>query len=197
MANLTGGSFLNEIFQSDPRLGTLLQRMISGINNVAKNSGVAPVGQVAAPTPPDSVNVSAAGELMHVSITHNAPVNRGINYFTEVSTNPAFSQPMVIHHGTSRTPTPFSLPTKDGTGANHSFYVRSYAQYPGSEPSAPVVYGGSSSPTAVTMGGSTQLTLLASTGSGTAPANGQSAGQGFGKQPTRPQAGPKRQAGSQ
>jgi hypothetical protein len=198
MANLTGGSFLNEIFQSDPRLGTLLQRMISGINNVAKNSGVAPVGQVAAPPPPDSVNVKASGETAQIVITNNGPVDRAVNHFTEVDTSPAFTNPIVHHHGATRSPVFITLPTKtDGGTATHNWYFRSYTQKPGGPPSAPTTFGGSASPTAVQMTGSTQFTPLASTGSGTAPANGQAAGQGFGKQPTRPPAGPRRQAGSQ
>jgi hypothetical protein len=192
MANLDGGEFLADLLNKDVRHGMLLQRIIKAVNSVAQASGVAPVGHVAAPTPPDSISVATAGELVHVSLTHNAPVNRGIHYFTEISSNPAFNQPIVHDHGTSRTPPPFSLPTKDGNGNTMQYYVRSYSQYPGSAPSAPVVHGGIGSPTPITMGGSTQLTLLPSSGSGTAPSNGQSAGQGFGKQSSRPGVGPKR-----
>lgn len=194
MPDFSGGEFLNEIFQSDPRLGTLLQGMINATNNSSRSAGVAPVGQVSAPPPIDSVNVAQAGEMLHVSLNHNSQINRGIQYFTEVSTNPQFTQIVAAHaHGTSRTSAPFSLPTKDSTGANHNYYLRSYAQYPGGPPSSHTVYGGSSSPTAITMSGSTQLNLLSSTGTGTSPANGQSAGQGFGKFSTRPATGPKRQ----
>jgi hypothetical protein len=192
MADLNGGEFLADLLNKDVRHGMLLQRIIKAVNATAKAAGVAPVGQVSAPTAPDGVSAVAAGEMLHVSVTHNAPVDRGIHYFTEVSTTPAFNQPIVLHHGTSRTPPPFPLPTKDNSGATHNFYVRSYSQLPGGPPSAPVVFGGSSNPTPITMGGSTQLSLLPSTGSGTAPANGQSAGQGFGKQSTRPSVGPKR-----
>jgi hypothetical protein len=193
MANLSGGSFLNEIYQSDSRLGTLLSRIIGAVNQTAGSAGVAPVGQSIKLSPPDNVNVATAGELMHVSITDNSAANRQVHYFTEVSNNPQFLQPIVIHHGPSRTGVPFSLPTKDSTGATHNWYVRSFRQSPGGPPSDPVTYGGSASPTAVTMSGSTQLTLLPSTGSGTSSNTGQQAAQGFGKQPIRQAPGPKRQ----
>lgn len=192
MADLDGGEFLADLLNKDVRHGMLLQRIITAVNNTASASGVAPVGEVNAPTPPDAIKVAAAGEMLHVSLTHNAPVNRGVEYFTEISTNPAFSQPVVYHHGTSRTPPPFPLPTKNGSGSTVNYYARSYSQYRGGPPSSPVVFGGVGSPTPITMGGTTQLTLLPSSGSGTAPSNGQSAGQGFGKQSTRPPVGPKR-----
>lgn len=192
MANLDGGEYLAHILNTDVRQGMLLQRIIKAVNAVGQATGTAPVGQVSAPTAPDSLSVATAGEIAHVSVTHNAPLNRGIHYFTEISNNPAFNQPIVHHHGTSRTPAPFSLPTKDSDGNTQQYYMRAYAQYPGGPPSPYVVHGGAGSPTPITMGGSTQLNLLPSAGSGTAPANGQSAGQGFGKQFTRPAVGPKR-----
>jgi hypothetical protein len=87
----------------------------------------------------------------------------------------------VDHHGTSRTPPPIVLPTYLDDGLTKAtYYVRSYAQYPGSKPSAWTTVGGSGSPTGFQMGGSTAMTLLQSNGSGTAPNNGQSAGQGLG-----------------
>lgn len=192
MPALDGGEYLAHLINTDVRQGMLFQRIITAVNATAQAAGVAPVGQVSAPTPPDGIQVAAAGEMLHVSVTHNAPVNKGIHYFTEIDTNPAFPSPVVYHHGTSRTPPPFPLPTKNGSGSTVNYYARSYSQYLGGPPSAPVVYGGASNPTPITMGGSTQLTLLPSNGSGTAPANGQSAGQGFGKQSTRPAVGPKR-----
>jgi hypothetical protein len=193
MPNLSGGSFLNEIYQNDSRLGTLLSRVIKAVNQTANTAGVAPVGQSTRLAPPDSVNVSAAGEMMHVSITDNSAADRTVHYFTQVSNNPQFAQPITIHHGPSRTSAPFTLPTKDGSGATHNWYVRSFRQRPGGPPSDPITYGGSASPTAVTMSGSTQFNLLPSTGSGTGDNTGTQGAQGFGKQPTRPPTGPKRQ----
>lgn len=183
--NLDGGRLLNEVSLKDPRLGQLLQNVIDGVNRLGVNTGASPVGDVQAPKPPDSVSVKVAGEYMHVSISHGGPVERGIRYFTEVSTTPSFGQPIVIDHGSSRTPHPFPLPTKNDSGATVTYYVRSYAQNPGGPPSEPTVVGGVGSPTGFTMSGSTQLTLLPSSGSGTAPNNGQSAGQGLGRNQRR------------
>jgi hypothetical protein len=193
MANLSGGEFLNEIYQNDSRLGTLISRIIKAVNQTASSSGVAPVGQSSPPTAPEALKVTAAGELAHIQITHNAPINRGVQYLTEVSTNPQFAQPLIIDHGCSRTSHPINLPTKTAAGATHSYYFRSYSQYHGSPPSDYVVFGGSGSPTPVTMIGSTQMDLLPSTGSGTASPNGSQGGSGLGKVAQRPAQGPKRQ----
>lgn len=193
MADLDGGEFLADMIQKDVRGGMLFQKIITGLNRTARAVGVAPVGEVAPPSSPDSISVAQGGEMLHVSINHNAQINRGVNYFTEIATDPAFSNIVATHyHGPSRTSPPFNLPTKDNNGDTYAYHARSYAQYPGGKPSAPVVHGGAGSPTPITMGGSTQFSLLPSTGSGTSPANGQSAGQGFGKQFTRPATGPKR-----
>lgn len=180
-----GGRLLTELSNQNPRLGQLLQNVIDGINTLAKNTASSAVGDMAAPKAPDSVAVTTGGEYMHVSISHSGQLQRNIRYFTEVSTTPNFSQPIVIDHGSSRTSHPFPLPTKTAAGATQSYYVRSYAQYPGSGPSEKTVVGGVGSPTAFTMGGSTGMNLLPSTGSGTAPNTGQSAGQGLGKTQTR------------
>jgi hypothetical protein len=193
MAELNGGEFLADLLNKDVRHGMLLQNIIRAVNATAKASGVAPVGQASTPPPIDGHNIAVGGEMLHVNLVHNAPINRQINYFSEISTNPQFTNIVVSHdHGASRTSAPFNLPTKDGNANTQNYYLRSFTQYPGGKPSAPVVYGGAGSPAAITMGGSTHLTLLPSTGSGTAPGNGQSAGQGFGKQFTRPAIGPKR-----
>jgi hypothetical protein len=182
---LDGSSLLAEIFAKDPRHGQLLQNIIDAVNKVAQNAGVSATGEIPAPKPPDSVSVTTAGEMMHVSISHGGRLQRGVKYFSEIAAStsgePVFSQPIVKDHGTSRTPEPFSLPTKDATGHPYSYHVRSYAQNPGGPPSAATIAPGGP----FTMGGSTQLTLLPSTGSGTAPNSGQSAGQGLGKQQTR------------
>lgn len=193
MAQLDGGEFLADMLNKDVRHGMLLTKIIAAVNQLGKATGTAPVGQVSAPPSIDGHQVAVGGELLHVNLVHNSPINRGINYFTEISTNPQFTNIVVSHdHGTSRTSAPFNLPTKDSDGNTQKYYLRSNCQYPGGPASSPVVYGGTGNPTPITMGGSTALTLLPSSGTGTAPANGQSAGQGFGKQFTRPSVGPKR-----
>ncbi len=178
---LDGGRELAAIDQSDWKMGSLLRRIIDHVNRGFENAQVSGSGEVPAPKAPDSVSVKVSGEMMHVSIAHTGAVNRNVNYFTEVATDPNFTQPLVIHHGTSRTSAPINLPTKDDTGAVQSDYVRSYAQYPGGAPSEPTVVGGVGGAKAFTMNGSTQMTLLSSTGSGTASSTGQQGGSGFGK----------------
>ena len=137
---LDGSSLLAEIFAKDPRHGQLLQNIIDAVNKVAQNAGVSATGEIPAPKAPDSVSVTTAGEMMHVSISHGGRLQRGVKYFSEIAAStsgePVFSQPIVKDHGTSRTPEPFSLPTKDATGHPYSYHVRSYAQNPGGPPSA-------------------------------------------------------------
>jgi hypothetical protein len=190
--DLAGDSNLDEIEAQWPRLGQWLRsNLIPAINNIGKQLAVSPVGAMGAPDPPQSIQVKAAGEYAHVQITDNAKLQKGVQYFTEVSTSPSFSQPIVIDHGASRTSHPFPLPTQDDDGNPVTYYFRSYKQYHGSDPSAHVVYGGQS-PTGITMSGSTQMTLLPSTGSGTAAGNGQQGGQGLGKVILRATPQPKR-----
>lgn len=177
---LEGGRLLAEVANQNPRVGQLFQNVLDGINRFAINAGFSPVGDVSPPKAPDSVNVKVSGELMHIAINHTGPVNRGIRYFSEIATSPSFGQPIVVDHGSSRTSHPIPLPTNDDGSNPVTYYVRSYAQNPGGPPSAPTVVGGVSSPTGFTMGGATAMTLLPSTGSGTAPSTGQSAGQGLG-----------------
>lgn len=179
---LDGGRLLAELANKDPRLGQLFQNVIDGVNTLARNNASSPVGEVSAPKAPDSVSVKQAGELMHIAINHSGQVQRNIRYFSEISTKPSFAQPIVVDHGSSRTSHPITLPTylDDGT-TKATYYVRSFAQYPGSAPSEPTVVGGLGSPTAFQMAGSSAMTLLPSNGSGTGPNNGQSAGQGLGK----------------
>lgn len=179
---LDGGEFLAELASKDPRQAQMIQYMIDGINRVAKAAGVSATGDVPPPKGPDSVSVKTAGEMLHVSINHSGPVERGIRYFTEIHTTPSFDRPIVEDHGTSRTRTPYSLPTFLDDGMTKAkYYVRVITQNPGGPPSEPFVVGGPSNPTAFEMNGSTSMTLLPSNGSGTAPNNGQSAGQGLGK----------------
>jgi hypothetical protein len=187
MSQLPGNDLLAQIENENPKLGQYLRQYLGpAITRTAQNAAVSPTGSAAAPESPSALSVAAAGEMVHVSLTDNSSLNRGVQYFTEISPNdPSFRQPIVFHHGTSRTPPPFPLPSKNAGGSAISYYIRSYSQYPGSPPSAPVVYGGAAKPTAVTLGGTTQLNLLPSTGSGTASGNGTQGGQGLGKSPVR------------
>ncbi len=202
-SSLQGGQELNYIAQKDAYAGTLLSRIIQAVNTLAKNSGVAAVGKIPPPPPVDSINVSGPtpvnglvtipeSEVLHWTIQHNQEVHKGVHYFSEIDTNPAFTNPHIIHHGTSRTGF-LSLPTNNASGTKQTYYLRSYAQYPGSDPVRPTVLGGLDGAIGIQMGGASKTSLLPSTGSGTAAANGSQGGHGFGVVLTRPAPGPKRQ----
>lgn len=200
---LQGGQELSYIAQKDAYAGTLFGRLIQAVNTLAKNAGVAAVGKVSPPPPIDTINVSAPApvngiitipqsEILHWTLQHNQEVSKGVHYFSEVDTSSAFTNPHVIHHGTSRTGF-LSLPTNDASGAPHTYYLRSYAQYPGSDPAKPTVLGGLNGAVGIQMGGTSKTSILPSTGSGTAAPNGSQGGHGFGVVLTRPAPGPKRQ----
>jgi hypothetical protein len=203
-AILDGGQELSYVAQQNPFLGTLIRKIIGAVNTTAKNASVSPVGNVSPPNPVDNVNVSGAlsnnaltvnGEVLHLTLTHNQSVDKGIRYFTEVDTNPNFTQPHIHDHGTSRSAF-IHLPTKDAAGNTHTYYIRSYAQYHGSNPTKPTVFGGLSGAYPITMGGSSRVDLLPSTGSGTASSGGQQGGKGLGTVTTRPGPQPKRSVSS-
>jgi hypothetical protein len=177
---LTGGRQLTQWIQKSASEGTLLQRIINGVNTLASNTASSAVGRLAPPPPINGLSVSVGGEYAHVVIQHSSPIQQGIHYFVEVANNQNFSGAHPIHYGTSRTRDPIHLAPLDSTGTAQKWYVRGYAQYPGSDPSKPVVYGGAS-PTPITTTGTTRLTWNPSTGSGTSSNNGQQIGWGFGK----------------
>ncbi len=179
---MDGNGLLTLIENSYPRLGQYLRRYVnSSIENVARSVGTSSTGIVEAPQAPQSITVKASGEQVHVAISHNAPTWRNIRYFTDVATNPNMANPLTIDHGSSRTSHPFTLPSLTDEGDPQSYYFQSYAQYPGSPPSAKTRY---ESP--ITLSGPTKMTLLASRGSGTASPNGSQGGQGLGNDLFRP-----------
>lgn len=198
--NLDGGRELTMVTQDHPLLGSLLRRVITAINTAARNASVSPISELPAPPPVDSTSVQGAlsgstitapGEILHFVHTHNAPINRGLQYITEVSANdPNFSQPHQIDTGSSRSGF-VHLPAKDSSGNAQTYYLRVTPQYHGSAPGEPTVLGGSVSPTKIVMTGSTQMDLLPSQGGGTAFP--QQSGQGLGKVQQRSPTGAKRQ----
>ena len=203
-AQLDGGQELAGLSQNNPYLYTLLRRMIDGINTAASAAGVSAVGNVTPPPSPDTVTVQGTladnvitcpSEILHWTITHNQAVNKGIRYFSEVDTDPNVPQPHVIDHGPGKTGF-LTLPTFQNDGATQqTYYLRSYAQYTGSDPSKPTVVGGLKGATLIRMTGTSATTLLSSTGSGTASTTGQQGGAGLGKVQSRPKPGPKRSVG--
>lgn len=194
---IQAGQFLTQLRQAASweqardGLHILLSNLVDQIGNGFKQAGIETMGKVQPPDPIENLNVVANNGTVHAVLTHNAPITKHANYFVEASTDESFSQPHVFHLGVSRTL--FApLPTKDGNGNDIPWRFRSYVQYPGSEPSGHTYFGPQHTPTIVTVGGTAQFTPLPSTGSGTAAANGQQGGQGFGIVLQRTPVGPKR-----
>jgi hypothetical protein len=173
-------------------LGDALQRLVNGVNLTGTHLGVDPTGVQPPAFPVQQLNVKSNGAgLVHVSIDDHNQINKNLHYFVEYDTDPNFPQPIVKHLGVSRTMDPITLPAKDDNNAAQKFYFRAYAQYPGGKPGKPVNFGGTT-PTAVDPGGSQAMTLLPSTGSGTAQNSGQEGGSGFGKIENRQRTGANR-----
>ena len=182
--SLAGNDLLSQIENEHPKLGQYLRRYVApAIQTVAQNAAVSPHGSLPAPDPPQSINVTTSGELMQVTVNHTSPLQKGVQYLTHIATNPQFTNAIILDHGSSRNPPHINLPTKDGSGNTHNYYIGTIAQYPGSPPSAPTYYGGSS-PKPVTMGGTTQMDIQPGSGSGTA-ANGGQTFVGLGKAQVR------------
>ena len=177
---LAGGRALTYWVQDNPTQGSLIQKLITAVNTLADNTASSAVGRLSPPPPINALNVKVAGEFAHVTIDHSGSIQQGVHYFVEAANNENFIGAHPIHFGASRTRDPIHLAAQDDAGNPQKWYLRGYAQYPGSDPSSPVAYGGPS-PTAITTTGATQLSWQPSTGSGTASNTGQQIGWGFGK----------------
>ncbi len=200
---LQGGRELPHLSQKDAYLGSILRRIIKAINTTAENVNVASVGKLTAPAPVNDIQVQGTldtatntlttpSEHLHWVLTHNSELKKGARYFSEVDTDPNFTQPHVVDHGASRSGF-LHLPSfqSDGTTAQ-TYYLRSYVQYRGSDPSPHTTFGGQNGATKIVLTGTSGTTLLPSTGSGTASPTGQQGGKGIGVVLNRPAPGPKR-----
>ena len=198
---LTASRELSYVNQKDSLLGSLLRKVINAVNTTAVNAAVSSIGKLSPPPPIDSITPAGtytpkntfecSGEILHYTLTHNQAIQKGIQYLSEVDTNPNFTQPHVIDHGCSRSAF-VSLPTFMSDGVTpQTYYLRSYAQYHGSDASPKTVFGGINGAIPITMGGTSAATLQPSQGSGTAR-NGQQGGVGLGTILNRPAPGPKR-----
>ena len=204
-SDLQGGQELTKLTQKDFDNGSLLKRIIAAVNSLAQNTGAAAVGKLSPPPPINSIQVqgeqsgniiTAPSEHLHWTLAHNGEVKKGVQYISEIATEPNFLAPHVVDHGSSRSGF-LHLPTYLNDGVTkQTYYLRSYAQYHGSDPAKPTVLGGLAGATQIIMTGNSPSTLLASTGSGTASHTGQQGGKGLGVDLTRPAPGPKRNIGA-
>ena len=161
---------LAQIKSDSPYVYEALTQLVSGVNAVGLATGVDPAGSLIAPATIGGLNVVAADGIFDLAITDHSAVRRGIFYFVESATTPAFSRPYVHFLGSSR-----NLRVAMG---NQMLYWRAYSQYLGSDPSAPVTFG--TPATGVAGGGAASgPALQASQGSGTA--SGTEGGSGFGR----------------
>ena len=167
----------SHIQKIDPLLADALADIVQKLQNVASQVAANPTGTVSPPPTISALSVVASGGIFDIQIQDNSPVNRGINYFVEYSTAASFAQPHVVDLGASR--------SYRATWGNQTLYFRAYSQYPTSAPSATVYFGSSAAPTGVVGGGTAGPAPQTSTGSGTAPNNGQQGGAGFGYTPSR------------
>lgn len=200
---IDGGRELEILSQEFPLAGSFGRRIIEAVNRLAQTIGASATGLLPAPPPVDSTDVSGSydattntmtvnGEVLHAVHTHNVPINRGIQYVTEVADNPNFTNAHPIDIGSSRSVFAH-LPANDANNVPIGYYMRTTAQYPGSQPSQPTVFGGLQGPTKILMTGTSRVSLLTSQAGGTARP-GQH-GQGLGEVLARAAVGgPKRSA---
>ena len=188
--------FLRQIPEFGQYLSEALRKVQEATNNMGQHVAVDPTGTLPKPPTVQQLTVKTNGTgLVHAVVSDNNPIQKGLHYFVEYDTDPSFKQPHVVHLGASRSMPPITLPGGDDNGNPQKFFFRAYSQYQGSHPGEPVHFGGTT-PTGVDPGGMQQMTLVSSTGSGTAQSSGQQGGSGFGKVLFRPAIGPKRQGAS-
>jgi len=173
-------NFLTELAIENPRMALMMSKVRDAINQTANATGVDSTAFQSPPHAPQSIQVKASNGLVHVTLTDSSQRSRALNYFVEHDTDPAFSNPHVLHLGASRGGF-LTLPAFNDSNVAQNWHFRAYSMLPGStKPSAPVYFGGAANPTPVSVGGTTQLTPLNSTGSGTASTTGQQGLSGFG-----------------
>lgn len=177
-----------DYLRSIPTFGAYLSRALTRlqetINQIGQNTASDPTGTLPAPNPLASVNVASdGGNLVHVTLTDTNVLQKNTSYFIEHADNPAFANAHQEHLVASRGRI-LNLP--QGT-----YYVRGYHQPFGGKPSKPVNFGGTV-PTPIVITSGSTLSLLPSTGSGTAAPDGSQPGQGLGIFLSRPAPQPKR-----
>lgn len=167
------------LLTKDPRLVEALDDITSHLEGVMNQTNTAPKnGTVLPPPAPSALTVSSNGGIFDAAIhDNNSPVVRGVNYFLEYSTTPAFSRPTQIDLGASR--------NWRGHLGNQNLYWRAYSSYPTSEKSGYAYHGGAAQPMVVQGGGTISgPNIQPSNGSGTSQGSSASDG-GFGNNPFR------------
>lgn len=185
-------NFITELSVNQPRMALMMRKVVDAINQTANVLGVDSTAFQSAPSPPQAINVKAAGGTAHVTLTDGSRRGRALNYFIEADTSPSFPNPHPFQLNACRGAF-LNLPAFDDNGDAQNWFFRGFSMYPGStKRSEHVVFGGFDVPLAVNVGGSVNLTPLPSTGAGTASTTGGQGGQGFGSvQFAQPETGAK------
>ena len=148
------------LMTSHPEIAEAFDDVINHIQGVMTQTNASPAGQADPPITPSSLNVTAAHGIFDASITDNNQARRGINYFLEYSTTPAFNAPHTIDLRQSRN-------HRVALG-NQTLYWRAHSSYPTGPRSNPVYHGGQLNPLPVNGGGAfTGPVIQNSQGSGT------------------------------
>lgn len=137
---------------ASPELGAFGSRILEALQgldqqhqNLAQQVNGNSTGQPSAPPQIAGLTVKAQNGHFTASITDNAPIFRGIQYYIEHADNPHFINRMVVHLGDSR--------DWQGFMGNVTRYFRAYSSYSSSPSSPPAYHGGAGQPRAVTGGG--------------------------------------------
>lgn len=166
-----------QIFDKSPEFAQALDDICGQLENVSRQANASPNGVTNPPSPPNSLNVTAAHGIFDAKIEDSNPINRGANYFLEYSPSPSFNSPTTIDLGQSR--------NYRANLGNQTLHWRAHVSYPTSARSAHVYHGTQSNPIAVVGGGAYSGPVLQpSSGSGTS--RGASGSDGaFGNNPSR------------
>ncbi len=165
-----------EIPDLGARLYEALRKIASDHSTLAQQVNGSGTGN---PTPPPAVQamtVTGQNGMFDIRIKDSSPIYRGIRYYAEYDTSPAFSAPKRIFMGDSRDHTIFL--------GNQTLYWRGYSSYIGSGPSAPAYHGGALAPAPVIGGGSIGAPATQPS-EGTGTGNGTPAPEGPGIAPFR------------
>lgn len=156
----------------DPRLAETIESLQKAFLSLVNQVGAAPSGTIPPPSV-QSVTATAANGIFSAYIVDKTAPHLGVRYFIEYDTSASFDNARTKYLGPSRNIDGWNL-------GNLTYFFRAFSQYPGSEISNKVIYGGST-PIGVAGGGSAPPTPPATQGSG----GGTGGGSGFGNQSRR------------